>query len=125
MSTIRNQVVLIGNLGNDPEITNFEGGKKVAKFSMATNENYKNTNGENLVDTQWHNVVVWGNRANIAESYLKKGSEVCITGKLTHRSYEKEGVKHYITEVNANEIVMFGGKAQIATSEEPVVEHQE
>ena len=111
MSTLRNKVQLIGNLGNNPEITTLESGKKIAKFSIATNESYKNAQGEKVTDTQWHNVVGWNKTAEIIERYLEEGSEVAIEGKLTSRSYEtKEGEKKYITEVVANEVLMLGGK---------------
>lgn len=111
MSTLRNKVQLIGNLGNDPEIVNLDGGKKLAKFSIATNETYKNQKGEKVTDTQWHNVVAWGKTAEIIENYLTKGKEVVIEGKLTSRSYDdKDGNKKYITEVVCNELVMLGSK---------------
>jgi len=109
MNTLRNKVQLIGNLGNDPEIINLESGKTLAKFSIATNESYKNANGEKITDTQWHNVVAWGRTATIAEKFLMKGKEVAIEGKLTSRSYEtKEGEKRYVTEVVCNELLMLG-----------------
>jgi len=109
MNTLRNKVQLIGNLGNDPEIVNLESGKTLAKFSIATNESYKNTQGEKVTDTQWHNVVAWGKTAEIVEKYVTKGKEVAIEGKLTTRSWEdKEGMKRYITEVVCSELLMLG-----------------
>lgn len=109
MNTLRNKVQLIGNLGNDPEIINLESGKTLAKFSIATNESYKNAKGEKVTDTQWHNIVAWGKTAEIIEKYVTKGKEVAIEGKLTSRSYEnKEGEKRYVTEVVCNEILMLG-----------------
>ena len=112
MSTLRNRVQLIGNLGNNPEIITLESGKKIAKFSIATNESYKNSQGEKVTDTQWHNVVAWNKTAEIIERYLEKGTEVAIEGKLTSRSYEtKEGEKKYITEVVCNEVVLLGGNS--------------
>ncbi|GGW56294.1 single-strand binding protein [Winogradskyella epiphytica] len=109
MNTLRNKVQLIGNLGNDPEITNFESGKTMAKFSIATNDSYKNAKGEKVVDTQWHNIVAWGKTAQIVEKYVTKGKEVAVEGKLTSRSYEdKDGIKRYITEVVCNELLMLG-----------------
>lgn len=109
MSAIKNKVQLIGNLGNDPEIINLESGKRLAKFTIATNESYKNNKGEKITDTQWHNVIAWGKTAEIIEKYLTKGKEVAIEGKLTSRSYEtKEGEKRYITEVVCNELLMLG-----------------
>ncbi|MFT5761927.1 MAG: single-strand DNA-binding protein, partial [Polaribacter sp.] len=105
MSTLRNKVQLIGNLGNNPEIITLESGKKLAKMSIATNETYKNAEGEKVTDTQWHNVVAWNKTAEIIEKYLQKGSEVAIEGKLTSRSYEdKDGTKKYITEIVCNEM---------------------
>ncbi|MFD0836682.1 single-stranded DNA-binding protein [Mariniflexile aquimaris] len=118
MSTLKNKVQLIGNVGNEPEITNLDSGKKVAKFSIATNEFYKNSNGEKEQNTQWHNVVAWGKIAEIVEKYVGKGKEVALEGKLTSRSYEtKEGEKRYVTEVVANEILLMGIKGDGNTSE--------
>ncbi len=111
MNTLRNKVQLIGNLGNNPEIITLDSGKKLAKFSIATNDSYKNAQGEKVTDTQWHNVVAWNKTAEIIERYLEKGNEVALEGKLTSRSYEtKEGEKRYITEVVCNELLMLGGK---------------
>lgn len=109
MSTLRNKVQLIGNLGNNPEIVNLESGSKLAKFSIATNESYKNAQGEKVQDTQWHNIVAWNKTADIIEKYLEKGNEIALEGKLATRSYEdKEGQKRYITEIICNEIVLLG-----------------
>ena len=109
MNTLRNKVQLIGNLGNDPEIITTESGKKLAKFSIATNESYKDSKGERVTDTQWHNVMAWGKIAEIIESYVTKGKEVAIEGKLINRSWEdKEGNKRYTTEVVCNELLMLG-----------------
>ncbi|PIQ15164.1 MAG: single-stranded DNA-binding protein, partial [Flavobacteriales bacterium CG18_big_fil_WC_8_21_14_2_50_32_9] len=103
MSNLKNKVQLIGNIGNAPEIINLESGKKLAKFSVATNESYKTAKGETVKETQWHNLVAWGKTAEIVEKYLTKGNEVAIEGKLTSRSYEdKTGVKKYVTEVVVN-----------------------
>ena len=111
MNTLRNKVQLIGNLGNDPEIITLESGKKLAKFSIATNESYKNAMGEKVTDTQWHNIIAWNKTADIIEKYVTKGNEIAIEGKLTSRSYEnKEGEKKNITEVVCNELLMLGGK---------------
>jgi len=109
MNALRNKVQLIGHLGQDPEILNLDSGKKLAKFSLATNEVYRDAQGDKTTETQWHNVVAWGKTADIVEQYLVKGNEVAIEGKLTHRSYEsKEGDKRYITEVRCNELLMLG-----------------
>jgi single-strand DNA-binding protein len=111
MNTLRNKVQLIGNLGNDPEIVTLDSGKKLAKFSIATNESYKNKEGERVTDTQWHNVVAWGKTADIVEAYVTKGKEIAIEGKLTSRSYDdKDGQKRYITEVVCNELLLLGSK---------------
>ena len=107
MNALRNKVQLIGRLGQTPEIINLESGRKLAKFSLATNESYRNSKGEKMEDTQWHNVVVWGKLAEIVENYVDKGKEIAIEGKLTSRSYDdKEGVKRYITEVVCNELLL-------------------
>ncbi|AVI50454.1 single-stranded DNA-binding protein [Pukyongia salina] len=109
MNALRNKVQLIGRLGQDPEIINLDSGKKLAKFTVATNDSYKNANGERVEDTQWHNVVAWGKTAEIIENYVTKGKEIAVEGKLTHRSYEdKEGIKRYSTEVVCNELLLLG-----------------
>src|SRR4029077_8454855 len=111
MYALKNKVQLIGNLGNNPEIRTTEGGKKMARFSIATNETYHSAKGDKVTETQWHNLVAWGKVADIAEQYLSKGSEVVIEGKLINRNYmDKEGTKRYITEVQVNEVLMIGEK---------------
>jgi len=111
MNTLRNKVQLIGNLGNTPEVITLDSGKKLAKFSIATNESYKNAQGEKVTETQWHNLIAWNNTAEIVEKYLEKGKEIAIEGKLTSRSYDdKDGNKKYITEVVVNELLMLGSK---------------
>lgn len=113
MSTLRNKVQLIGNLGNNPEIITLESGKKLAKFSIATNDNYKNNKGEKVIDTQWHNIIAWNKTAEIIEQYVTKGSEIAIEGKLTTRSYEDtNGIKKYITEIICNEVLLLGNNKQ-------------
>ena len=115
MYALKNKVQLIGNLGNAPEVKTTESGKKLAKFSVATNESYRNANGEKVTETTWHNLVAWGKVADIAEKYLSKGSEVAIEGKLINRSYtDKDGNKKYISEVQVNELLMLGSKAEIS-----------
>lgn len=112
MKSLRNSVQLIGRLGKDPEVKTF-GDKKKATFSIATSDSYKNQKGEKVEDTQWHNIVIWGKLAGVAEKYLKKGQEVCIEGRLVHRDYEtNNGEKRYFTEVNVNDLVMLGNKPQ-------------
>jgi len=109
MNAIKNTVQLIGNVGNDPEIKNLDGGKKVANLTIATNDSYKNDKGEKVEQTEWHKVVAWGKTAEIIEKYVTKGKEIGIDGKLTHRSYEdKNGEKRYVTEVVASEVMLLG-----------------
>jgi single-strand DNA-binding protein len=111
MSTLRNRVQLIGNLGNTPEVINLESGSKLVKFSLATNETYKNTQGDKVTDTQWHTIIAWNKTADIIEKYLEKGDKVAIEGKLTSRSWDdKDGYKRYTTEVICNEIMMLSNK---------------
>jgi len=111
MNTLRNKVQLIGNLGKDAEVVNLDSGKKLVKFSIATNEVYRNAKGEKITDTQWHNVVAWNKTAEIIENYTSKGSEVAVEGKLTTRSYEAaDGSKKYITEIVCNEVLLLGNK---------------
>ena len=104
-----NKVILLGNLGKDPEVRRLDDGRGVANFSLATSETYKNKSGEKVTNTEWHNIVLWSPLADIAESYLKKGSQVYIEGKISNRSYEdKDGVKKYISEVVGREITLLG-----------------
>ncbi|AIJ36580.1 Single-strand DNA binding protein [Flavobacterium psychrophilum] len=111
MSTLRNKVQLIGNVGNDPEIKILEGGKKLAKLTIATNESYYNDKNEKVTDTQWHNLTAWGKTAEIIESFVTKGKEIAVEGKLTHRNYDdKDGIKRYYTEVVVNELLLLGSK---------------
>jgi len=106
-----NKVTLIGNLGQDPEVRRLESGVAVAKFSVATTEKYKDRNGETQSQTEWHNVVVWRQLAELAEQYLKKGRQVYIEGKLTHRKWQdKDGNNRYTTEVVANNFRMLGSR---------------
>ena len=108
---MRNKVQLIGHLGASPEIKTFEGGKKLARINIATNETYTNSKGEKVTETQWHNVVAWDKTAEIAEKLFTKGVEVLIEGKLVNRSYtDKEGNKKFVTEVQANELLVFSKK---------------
>lgn len=111
MYALKNKVQLIGNLGNAPEVKTLESGKKMARFSVATSENYRNAKGEKVTETQWHSLVAWGKVAEIVEKFLTKGKEVAIEGKLINRSYnDKEGNKKYITEIQVNELLLLGVK---------------
>lgn len=112
MSNLRNKVQLIGRLGSDPEVMTLESGKRLAKFTMATNEYFTNADGEKGEDTQWHNVVIWGRLADVVEKYLKKGNEIAVEGKLTHQKYEdKGGVNRVSTEVIVHDLQMLGSKS--------------
>ncbi|HRH49570.1 MAG TPA: single-stranded DNA-binding protein [Panacibacter sp.] len=111
MNSLKNKVQLIGNLGNAPEIKTLDGGKKLARLSLATNESYKNAKGEKITETQWHNVIAWDKTAEIIEKYFTKGLEVMVEGKLINRNYtDKDGIKRYTTEVQANEFLILTKK---------------
>jgi single-strand DNA-binding protein len=113
MYALRNKVQLIGNLGADPEIKTLDSGTKMARFNMATNESYRNSKGEKVNETQWHQIIAWGKSAELAEKYLFKGMEIAIEGKLVNRVYStKEGEKKYITEVQLNEMLLLGDKGK-------------
>ena len=106
-----NKVMLIGNLGKDPEVQTLEGNIKVAKFSLATTESYKDDKGQTHSNTEWHSVVVWRGLADLAEKYMRKGSTVYIEGKNRTRSYDdKQGTKRYVTEVVGDQIVLLDKK---------------
>jgi single-strand DNA-binding protein len=106
-----NKVILLGNLGKDPEVRTLESGRKVAKFSLATTESYRDKNGEKVDRTEWHNVIFWGPIADVIEKYLKKGSTIYVEGRIVTRSYDdKEGVKKYVTEIEGQTMTMLGGK---------------
>jgi len=105
-----NKVILVGNLGKDPEIRVIEGGRKVANFSLATTESYKDKNGQRVDQTEWHNVSFWGPIADVIEKYLKKGSQIYVEGRIKTRSYEdKDKIKRYSTEIVGQNMTMLGG----------------
>ena len=107
-----NKVILIGNLGKDPEIRHIDNNVAVAKFSLATTETYKNKEGQRQDQTEWHNVVAWRGLADVAERFLKKGSQVYIEGKIKTRSWDdKDGNKKYMTEIVADNLIMLGRKS--------------
>lgn len=111
MNAMKNKVQLIGRLGSDVELKMLNGGKAMAKFSLATNESYKNAKGEKIEETYWHNLVAFGKTAEIIHKYTRKGSEIGIEGKLVSRSYDdKEGQRKYVTEVQVNEVLLMGDK---------------
>ena len=107
MNALRNKVQLIGRLGQEPEIINFADGNKMAKFSLATDDSYKDKDGKKVERTDWHNIVIKGGLVKVVEGYVKKGQEIAVEGKLTTRDWEdKEGNKRYITEVVCNELLL-------------------
>ena len=109
MNAMKNKVQLIGHVGQEPEIKTFDGGKKVANITLATNDNYTNANGEKVEDTQWHKVKAWGKLADIIEKYVTKGKEICVEGKLTYSDYlDKNGEKRYITEIVVSDLLLLG-----------------
>ena len=108
-----NKVILIGNLGADPESREMPDGTKLTKFSIATTERYTNKEGERISNTEWHNIVLWRGLAEVAEKYLKKGDSVCIEGKLKTRSWEDEnGIKKYATDIQGDNMTMLGSKRE-------------
>jgi single-strand DNA-binding protein len=107
-----NKVILVGNVGKDPDVRHLEGGTSVASFPLATSETYKNKSGEKVTTTEWHNIVVWRGLAEVAEKYVKKGSQLYIDGRIRTRSYDdKEGNKRYFTEIFADTLRMLGKKS--------------
>ncbi|MBK6732271.1 MAG: single-stranded DNA-binding protein [Bacteroidetes bacterium] len=113
-----NKVILIGHLGKDPEVRNFEGGNMTAKFSLATTESYRDKTGNRVESTEWHNIVLWSKLAEVASKYLHKGSQVYIEGKIRNRSYDdKDGNKKYITEVVVDTFTMLDKKPTSGSSD--------
>ncbi len=105
-----NRVILIGNLGKDPDIITFDNGVKKASFPLATSESYKNKEGNRVDQTEWHNIVMWRGLADIAERYLRKGNQIYVEGRLRTRSWEQDGIKKYITEIFTDNMTMLGSK---------------
>lgn len=117
-----NKVILVGNVGKDPEVQYINADLPVAKFSLATSESYKDKNGKKVTNTEWHNIVMWRGLAKIAEQYVKKGDQLYIEGKITNRSYEKDGQTRYFTEIVASNMQMLGGGRQ--SDNNPLVTNQ-
>ena len=114
-----NRVILIGNLGKDPEIRNLETGVKVANFSLATTETYRSKNGDKVEHTEWHNLVLWRGLAEVAENYLKKGNSIYVEGRIRTRDWtDKDGNKRYTTEILVDNMVMLGGRRDQQTGGE-------
>lgn len=113
MKNLTNNVQLIGNLGNAPEMKEFDSGKKMVNFSLATTDSYMNQQGQKVNDTQWHKLVAWGKTAEYINNYVDKGNRVAVSGKLVHRSYtDKDSQVRYITEIIINEILMLTPKTE-------------
>jgi|TARA_B110000263_G_scaffold938_1_gene772 single-strand DNA-binding protein len=121
-----NKVILIGNLGKDPEVRYLDSGVAVANFSLATTESYKNKEGERVSQTEWHNIVLWRGLAEVAEKWLKKGSSVYIEGKIRSRKWEdKEGNTRYTTEILADNMTMLGKKEDSSAEKTETTPEQE
>jgi single-strand DNA-binding protein len=111
MNSLRNNIKLIGRLGQDPEIKILEKGNKVAKFSLATDDIHIDKDGNRVTHAEWHNIVAWGNLADRCEKYLKKGKEIALDGRLTYHNWEdKNGSKHTSAEIVVNELLFIGTK---------------
>ena len=107
-----NKVILVGNVGKDPEVRHLEGGSVVATFSLATSETFKDRLGNKVDQTEWHNIVLWGQKAEFTEKYIKKGTQIYVEGKIQTRNYEKDGIKRYYTEIYAENIQLLGKKPE-------------
>jgi single-strand DNA-binding protein len=114
-----NRVILLGRVGKDPEVRNTTNGKTVANFSLATSESYKDSSGEKKETTEWHNLVLWGKTAEIAQKYVSKGDQIYVEGKLQTRSWEKDGVTKYTTETIVDKLTLIGGNKRSTNQEEP------
>jgi len=123
MNSVRNRAFLIGNLGQDPEVKTLESGKKVAHFTLATHDGFKNADGQRVEEATWHNIVAWNGLAETASKFLKKGTEVVVEGRINYRSYEdKKGVTKYITEIVLSELVLLQGQKGKAKEKEAAKE---
>lgn len=107
-----NKVILVGNVGRDPEVRHLESSVSVATFTLATSETYTNKSGEKVTQTEWHNIVCWRGLATVVEKYVKKGMQLYIEGRIRTRSYDQDGVKKYVTEINADDLQMLGRRAE-------------
>ena len=113
-----NKVILVGNVGKDPEVKHFESNVSMASFSLATSEHYTNKKGEKVTNTEWHNIVCWRDLVALAENYIRKGSQIYIEGRIRTRSYDaQDGTKKYITEINADTIQLLGKKIESTYAE--------
>ena len=112
-----NKVILIGNVGKDPEVRYLEGGVAMARFPLATSESYKNKEGQKVDQTEWHNIVMWRGLAEVAEKWVRKGNSIYIEGKIRTRTYGEENNKKYFTEIVADSMTMLGGPRSKDSSE--------
>ena len=120
-----NKVILIGNVGKDPDIRYLDSGVAIARFPLATSETYKNREGEKVTTTEWHNIVLWRGLAEVAEKYVKKGSQLFIEGRIRTRSYDdKEGNKKYVTEIVADTMQMLGKKSETDSHDAGATNHE-
>ena len=116
-----NKAIIVGRCGKDPEVINLESGTTIAKFTVATNETYKNKQGEKVENTEWHQIILWRGLAEVAEKYVKKGDLLYIEGKIRTRSWDdKDGKKHYTTEIVGDTMQMLGGKREGSSQREEV-----
>lgn len=113
-----NKVILVGNVGNDPEVRHIDNDTSVANFSIATTESYTNKSGEKVSNTEWHRIVAWRGLAKVVENYIKKGAQLYVEGKLQTRNWDdKDGNKRYVTEINADTIKMLGRRQDSESSQ--------
>lgn len=119
---MKNLVILVGNLGADPEIKTFESGNKVANLKLATSEKWTNKAGEKVEETQWHSLVFFGKIVDVIEKYVKKGDRISVDGKIKYESYEKDGEKRYSTKIVCHDLLMLGGGNKSAVNESELVE---
>lgn len=124
-----NKVILVGNVGKDPEVQHISADVSVARFTLATSESYRDKNGERVTNTEWHNIAAWRGLSKVVEQYIHKGTQLYIEGKITNRSYEKDGQTRYFTEIIANEIKILGkrpeGESQYAQAPQNAVQSRQ
>ena len=113
-----NKVMLIGNVGKDPEVNNLEKGGKVAKFTLATSEKYTDKSGAKTEKTEWHNIVAWGPLADLVEKYVTKGKQLYVEGQIRNRSWEQDGIKKFATDININSLTFLGGGSSNGANKE-------
>lgn len=119
MNALKNRVTLIGNLGQDPEVRTTESGKKVTNFTLATNDTFKNSDGQKVTETIWHNIVAWNGLAETAGKFLKKGKEVAVEGRIVYRTYEdKKGLTKNITEIVLSDLLLLRGDGKVSKKDD-------